>query len=99
MRNRVQQITCLLILIGASSFVGCATQMLTTSQWGVSKGFQQVDLKGKVYFCRKEPTPPPSNLNNVNCLTYAQLRNLRMNSEGATPFAAFAIENNESEGQ
>ena len=77
MRSRVQQITCLLVLIGSSSLVGCATQIPTTRQWGVSKGFQQVDLKGKVYFCRLEPTRPPSHLSTVNCLTVAQLRDFR----------------------
>ena len=97
MRNRLNHITRFLMLIGAASLVGCATQIPTTSQWGISKGFQRVDLQGKEYFCRVKPTSPPSNSSNVGCLRYGQLLNLRMHSEGATPFAAFAIENNESE--
>jgi hypothetical protein len=99
MHKRLNQFTRFLMLMGAASLIGCATQALTTSQWGTSKGFQRVDLKGKEYFCRVEPTSPPSNLSKVSCLTYLQLSTFRMNSEGATPFAAFAIENNESEGQ
>jgi hypothetical protein len=99
MRNRLNQIMRFLMIIGAVSLIGCATQIPTTSQWGVSKGFQRIDLKGKEYFCRVEPTSPPSKLSNVSCLTYVQLQNLRMHSEGTTEFAAFAIENNESEGQ
>ena len=35
----------------------------------------------------------------VNCLTYLQLRNLRIDGEGVTRFAAFSFENDESEGQ
>jgi hypothetical protein len=99
MRNRLNQITRFLILASAASLVGCATQIPTTSQWGISKGFQRVDLKGKEYFCRLEPTSPSSNSRNVNCLTYLQLRNLRIDSEGAPQFAAFSFENDESEGQ
>jgi hypothetical protein len=77
MRKRLKQITHLVMLVGAMSLIGCATQALSTSQWGISKGFQRVDLRGKEYFCRLEPTRPPSHLSTVNCLTMAQLRDFR----------------------
>ena len=67
MRNRLNQITRFLSLIGAASLIGCATPIPTTSQWGLSQGFQRVDRNGRDYFCRPEATSPPSKLSNVRC--------------------------------
>ena len=65
------------MLVGVVSLIGCATETLTTSQWGISKGFQRVHLQGKEYFCRVEPANPPSHLSTVNCLTMGQLVGFR----------------------
>jgi|SRR5665213_1799881 len=94
MQNRLIQITGLIVFIGAISLNGCATKPLTTSQWGIAKGFQRVDLQGKEYFCRIKPTDAPSNLSSVSCLTSLELLNLRIASERTSsadlPFVAFA---------
>jgi len=93
MRNRLNQVTCLAILVGASSLIGCATKVPTTRQWGASQSFQQVNLKGKEYFCRPEPTNALSSSTNVNCLTSLQLLNFRIASERTSsrdlPIVAF----------
>jgi hypothetical protein len=81
MRSRLEQSSGLIILVGALSLFGCATPTPTTSQWAISKGFQPVDLKGDQYYCRAEPTSPPSDKSNVNCLTVNQLVNDRTASE------------------
>ncbi|HTB65736.1 MAG TPA: hypothetical protein VK727_05870 [Steroidobacteraceae bacterium] len=92
MLNRVKQITSFAILLGAAALIGCATQIPTTAQWGISKGFQRVDLKGSEYYCRLEPTS--SNSSNVNCLTYLQLRNLRIDTEEAMVARSYPLNYN-----
>jgi hypothetical protein len=86
MRNRLKRITCLAILVGASSSMGC----VTTNQWAISKGFQRVNLKGEEYFCRLEPANAPLSSSNVHCLPWAQLVNYRMGTDGAAPIVAFS---------
>jgi hypothetical protein len=86
MRDRLKQLRRLVIIAAAISLMGCATtQALTTSQWGISKGFQRVNLKGKGYFCRVDPTSPPSDKSYVNCLTMGQLFDYRTAIE-VTPY-------------
>jgi len=83
----------MVIFVGASALIGCATKVPSTSQWGASQGFERVDLQGKEYFCRAKPTDVPSNLSNVSCLTSLELLNLRIASERTSsedsPLVAF----------
>ncbi len=87
MHNRIKQITSLVILVGASALVGCASQVPTTDKWAISNGYQRVELKGKEYFCRQEPVVTGSNRSRVACLRLAQLWEARW--AGPSPAEGF----------
>jgi hypothetical protein len=88
MRNRIKQTAGLVILAGAAALAGCATQVPSTSEWAISKGFQPTELQGKEYFCRQQPAVTGSNAGKVTCFTRDQLMAARWS--GPAPAEGFA---------
>ena len=80
MRNRIQQVSILMILAGAAVLVGCASAQ-TTQEYAASRGLLRVKLEGRQYYCLPEQTEvtnsDPSKIRWF-CLTTLQVMQLRL---------------------